>query len=176
MAVMSKFQARMLFGAVALIASAAGIWFNLSSMKAATASDVAPLWAAQFKDLGGKPLAMASLRGKPVVVNFWATWCGPCKEEMPDFQRVSASPAGKKAQIVGIGIDSAANMQAYAQQLGINYLLLEGGASGLDILAAAGDKPRALPFTIVLDAAGKPVFSRLGKVSFDELSREVGKL
>jgi thiol-disulfide isomerase/thioredoxin len=167
---MNKTWLRVLFGAVAVIAAAAGVWASLERLKVEQVSNVAPLWAAQFQDLSGKPVAMASLRGKPVVVNFWATWCGPCKEEMPDFQRMSASPAGKKAQIVGIGIDSTANMQAFAKQLGISYLLVEGGASGLDILSAAGDKPRALPFTIVLDAAGKPVFSRIGKVSYAELA------
>jgi thiol-disulfide isomerase/thioredoxin len=168
-------QLKILFGAVAVCAAAAGIWFNLQRLKSEDTNNVAPLWAAQFQDLSGKPMAMAGLRGKPVIVNFWATWCGPCKEEMPDFQRLAASPAGQKAKIVGIGIDSAANMQAFAQQLGISYLLLEGGANGLDILSAAGDKPRALPFTIVLDAAGKPVFSRLGKVNFAELSQLVAK-
>jgi hypothetical protein len=67
-------------------------------------------------------------------------------------------------------------MQVFAKQLGISYLLVEGGADGLDILSAAGDKPRALPFTIVLDAAGGPVFSKIGKVDYDELTALVAKL
>jgi thiol-disulfide isomerase/thioredoxin len=172
---MSNIGLKILFGAVAIGAAAAGIWVSLGSLRA-DASNVAPLWAAQFQDLNGKPVVMAGLRGKPTIVNFWATWCGPCKEEMPDFQRVSMSIAGKRAQIVGIGIDSAANMQVFARQLGISYLLVEGGANGLDILSAAGDKPRALPFTIVLDAAGKPVFSKIGKVDYAELTAVVAKL
>jgi len=121
-------------------------------------------------------MPMASLRGKPLIVNFWATWCEPCRDEMPDFQRFSLGPDGKKAQIVGIGIDSAANMQAYSKKLGISYLLVEGGAGGLDILHAAGDKPRALPFTIVLDATGEPIFRKIGKVSHAELTEIAAKI
>ena len=173
---MSNIQVKLLFGAVAIAAAAGGIWFSLQRLGSVAEINVAPLWAAEFKDLAGKPVAMASLKGKPVVVNFWATWCAPCKEEMPDLQRFATGPHGQKAQIVGIGIDSAANMQAFAKQLGISYPLYEAGGSGLDILSAAGDKPRALPYTLVLDAAGKPVFSRIGKVSYEELSAVAGKL
>jgi thiol-disulfide isomerase/thioredoxin len=174
---MTPLKRNILIGSIGICAGVAGIWSSLYSLDAATPkANVVPLWAAEFKDLDGKPVPMASLRGKPVVVNFWATWCGPCKEEMPDFQRFAAGPDGKKAQIVGIGIDSAANMQAFAKQLGISYQLVEGGAQGLDILTAAGDKPRALPFTIVLNAAGEPVFSRIGKVSHDELVGIAAKL
>jgi thiol-disulfide isomerase/thioredoxin len=173
---MSNTKVKVLFGAVAIAAAAGGIWLNLQRLAPSEQINVAPLWAAEFRDLDGKPVAMASLKGKPVVVNFWATWCAPCKEEMPDLQRFSTGPGGKKAQIVGIGIDSAANMQAFAKQLGISYPLLEAGGTGLDILSAAGDKPRALPYTVVLDASGKPVFSRIGKVSHDELTAVAGKL
>jgi len=174
---MSLAKRNILIGVVGICAGLAGIWLSLRGLDTPVSqANVTPLWAAEFKDLEGKPVPMASLRGQPVVVNFWATWCGPCKEEMPDFQRFSTGPDGKKAKIVGIGIDSAANMQAFAKQLGVSYQLLEGGAQGLDILSAAGDKPRALPFTIVLDAVGKPVFSRIGKVSHDELAGIVAKL
>jgi thiol-disulfide isomerase/thioredoxin len=166
---MIPLRRNILIGAVGICAGFAGIWASLKSLDASS-PNVAPLWAAEFKDLEGKPLAMSSLKGKPVVVNFWATWCGPCKEEMPDFQKFATGPDGKKAQLVGIGIDSAAKMQEFAKQMGITYQLVEGGAQGLDILTAAGDKPRALPFTIVLNAAGEPIFSRIGKVSHDELT------
>ncbi len=66
-------------------------------------------------------------------------------------------------------------MRVFAKQMGISYLLVEGGANGLDVLSAAGDKTRALPYTIVLDAAGKPVFSKIGKVDYAELSSVIAK-
>jgi len=173
---MNPLRRNILIGTAGVCAGVAGIWASLRGFEAGDHADVAPLWAAQFRDLEGKSLAMASLRGKPLIVNFWATWCGPCREEMPDLQRFSQGPGGKKAQIVGIGIDSASNMQVFAKQLGISYLLLEGGANGLDVLTAAGDKPRALPFTVVLGATGEAVFRKIGKVDHDELSAIAAKL
>ena len=173
---MSTSRRDLLIGLVAICATGAGIWASLRGYQASDTANLAPLWAAEFKDLAGKPVAMQSLRGKPLIVNFWATWCEPCKEEMPDFQRFASGPDGKKAQIVGIGIDSTANMQAFANKLGISYLLVEGGAGGLDILTAAGDKPRALPFTLILDASGQAIFRKIGKVDHAELSLTVSKL
>ena len=173
---MNPLRRNVLIGAAGVCAGAAGIWASLRGFEAADRADLKPLWAAQFRDIDGNAVAMASLRGQPLIVNFWATWCGPCKEEMPDFQRFTQGPGGKKAKIVGIGIDSAANMQAFAKQLGISYLLLEGGAGGLDILTAAGDKPRALPFTVVTNTGGEAIFRKIGKLDHAELSAIADRL
>jgi thiol-disulfide isomerase/thioredoxin len=173
---MSLSRRDLLFGFAAICGAGAGIWASLRSYQASDTANLAPFWAARLKDLNGSTIAMESLRGKPLIINFWATWCEPCKEEMPDFQRFAAGPDGKKAQIVGIGIDSASNMLAFSNKLGISYLLVEGGAAGLDMLTAAGDKPRALPFTVILDASGQAVFRKIGKVDHAELSLAVSRL
>ena len=157
----------------ALIAVAAGAWFGWQRLGESDKPPLDALWAAEFKDLSGKPVSMASLRGKPLVINFWATWCGPCKEEMPDFQRLAVSESGKIAEIVGIGIDSAANMRVFSKELGISYLLLESGASGVSILKSVGNKSGALPYTMVVDRAGTAVLTRLGVVTYDELQHAV---
>lgn len=173
---MNVVRRNILIGAAGIAAGVAGIRASLRGFEAADTADLAPLWAAEFKDLQGKPVAMASLRGKPLIINFWATWCGPCREEMPDLQRFSAGPDGKKAQVVGIGIDSADKMQLFAKQLGVSYLLLEANANGLEILSATGDKARVLPFTLVLDAGGQAVVRKIGKISHDELTAAVARL
>lgn len=157
----------------ALVAVAAGAWFGWQRPGEIDQPRLDALWAAEFKDLSGKPVSMASLRGKPLVINFWATWCGPCKEEMPDFQRFALSEPGKIAQIVGIGIDSASNMQAFSKELGISYLLLESGMAGISILKAVGNKSGALPYTIVVDSRGIAVLTRLGVLKYDELQQAV---
>jgi len=146
-----------------------GAWLGWAQLQpsASAASDI--LWRTELTDLTGKPFSLATLKGKPVVINFWATWCGPCKEEMPDFQKLAASELGKSVKIVGIGIDNAANMQAFSKTLGISYTLLEGGPGGLDLIKALGNEVGGLPFTLVIDPSGKTVLTRLGRISYEEL-------
>lgn len=152
-----------------LVALAIGAWFGWARIQAKLPPSLEPLWAAQLTDLRGNPVRMASMRGKPLIVNFWATWCGPCKEEMPDFQRLATGEFGNQIQIVGIGIDNADNMRAFAEKIGITYTLLEGGAGSLDMIKVLGNHVGGLPFTLVIDASGKSVMVSLGRVSYDDL-------
>ena len=153
-------------GAAALLA---GGWLGWARLQPATPTQMHTLWNTPFSDLAGKPFSLSAMKGKPLIVNFWATWCGPCKEEMPDFQKLASSDLGKQVQIVGIGIDNAANMQAFADKLGITYKLLDGGPTSLDLLKMLGNQVGGLPFTLVFDANGKVVTSHLGKITYDEL-------
>lgn len=137
------------------------------------------LWAAQLKDLkdlSGRPVNLAAFKGQPLILNFWASWCGPCIEEMPDFQRASQTEAGKQVKFVGIGIDYARNMQPFADKLGITYTLLESGAEGLHLLKTAGNPSGALPFTLILDRDGVPVFRKLGKLDYVDLMAALARL
>jgi thiol-disulfide isomerase/thioredoxin len=120
--------------------------------------------------LRGATVAMQSLKGRPLVLNFWATWCVPCKEEMPDFQRLAVSDLGKSVQIIGIGIDNTKNMRAFAESLGVTYVLLEGGPVGLDLLKSLGNDIGGLPYTVVLDAQGKLIAKHLGRINRDDLA------
>lgn len=134
------------------------------------------LWTTSFNDLDGRPVSLSTFRERPLVVNFWASWCGPCLEEMPDFQRASQTAEGSRVQFVGIGIDYAKNMKPFAVKLGITYLLLEGGAQGLDLVKAAGNSGGALPFTLILDRTGAVALRKLGKMTYPELMAAVTPL
>ena len=152
-----------------LAALAIGTWLGWMRLQANPSASLEPLWAAELIDLRGNKVSMASLRGKPLVVNFWATWCGPCKEEMPDFQRLATGEMRDRIKVVGIGIDNADNMRSFAEKIGITYTLLEGGAESLDMLKALGNQAGGLPFTLVIDADGKSVMVRLGRASYEDL-------
>jgi thiol-disulfide isomerase/thioredoxin len=152
-----------------LAALALGGWLGWAQLQSGPVTEIGALWTTEFSDLTGRPVSLADMKGKPLVVNFWATWCGPCKEEMPDFQKLARSDIGKKVQIVGIGIDNAANMRAFAESLGISYTLLEGGPGGLDLLKAMGNQVGGLPYTLVIDPAGKVLVTRLGRITYEEL-------
>ena len=164
-----------LFLLIGAIAAIAGFVFNSERVGLAPAA-LDPLWKAEFNDLKGVPVRMADLRGSPMVINFWASWCGPCIEEMPDFQRASRTESGRRIRFVGIGIDYAKNMQPFADKLGISYLLLESGAQGLDIVKAAGNPSGALPFTLILDHNGAAVMRKLGRLEYADLMSAIDGL
>ena len=152
-----------------LVAIAMGAGLGLLKSNVDAPVSLQPLWNSHMADLEGKPLALDTLRGKPLIINFWATWCGPCKEEMPDFQRLAMESSGENLQIVGIGIDNAANMRAFSRKLGITYLLLDAGPGGIDLLVSLGNTAKALPYTLVINRAGTVVKAHLGRLDFEEL-------
>ncbi len=116
-----------------------------------------------LRDAAGASHAMGDERGRLVVVNFWATWCVPCVEEIPAFSKVHAAEAGRVA-FVGLGIDSPDNIASFDRRFKPSYPLLAAGAVGTDLARAFGDEAGALPFTVVLGPDGRVVASHLGRV------------
>ena len=160
---------------VGILAAAAGYWMHAARI-APAALPIDGLWSAEFKDLSGRSIKMSALKGQPMVVNFWATWCGPCIEEMPDFQRASQTPEGRNVKFVGIGIDYANNMKSFADKIGVSYLLLESGARGLDVVKSIGNTAGVLPFTLIIDRSGAVVSRKVGRIEYTELMAAVNGL
>jgi len=166
---MSWLRRNLVYLVAGSVAVLCGAWLGWTRLQPASSAPSDFLWRTELTDLAGKPYSFAPLKGRPLIINFWATWCGPCKEEMPDFQKLAASELGKDIEIIGIGIDNVANMSAFADKIGISYTLLAGGPGGLDLLKALGNDAGGLPFTLVLGANGQAVMTRLGRVSYQEL-------
>ena len=116
-----------------------------------------------LRDATGATVAMSEHRGHVVVVNFWATWCVPCVQEIPAFSRINSAANGRVA-FVGLGIDSPENIAAFSARFKPTYALVNAAAGGTDLARAFGNDAGALPFTVVLDGHGKVVASHLGKV------------
>ena len=134
------------------------------------------LLAVELPDLDGKVQRLDQWRGRVMVVNFWATWCEPCKAEMPQFIRAQAEQGPKGLQFVGIAVDSADKVQHFAQDLGVNYPTLIGGMGAIELSRDLGNKLMALPFTIVVDRQGRIAHTQLGPLKDDKLQAIVGPL
>jgi len=130
---------------------------------------VAHFFASTLEDESGVPQALSQWRGKTLVVNFWATWCPPCREEMPAFSRLQQIYTAKGVQFVGIALDSADSVRAFSERFPMSYPLLIGAAKGVELAGQFGNSTLSLPYTVVLDREGAGRLLRLGPLSEDEL-------
>lgn len=135
---------------------------------------VAALLAHPFTGLDGKTTTLAQWRGKPLIVNFWATWCPPCLAEMPVFSRLQEQHP--EVQFVGIAVDTEANVNEFARIRPVSYPLLLADGSAISAMASLGNPQGALPFTLAIDAHGNPRQVRLGALSEAETVRIIADL
>ncbi|HTH45198.1 MAG TPA: TlpA disulfide reductase family protein [Oxalicibacterium sp.] len=147
-----------------------------SEAAAATTPKPSPLFEQLLPDAAGIPHKLSQWQGKPLVVNFWATWCAPCVEEMPELSALQAELSTKGAQIIGIGIDTADNIENFAGKYKIAYPLYVAGTNGIELSRQLGNKNGGLPFTVLFDQNGIPVKTYLGRLQMDQLRSDLTKL
>ena len=157
-------------------ADAAGASSTASSPADARVLAVDSLFAQSMPDAAGVTQKLAQWRGKPMVVNFWATWCGPCVEEMPELSALQATLAPRRIQIIGIGIDSPTNIREFAGKYKIAYPLYVAGMSGTDLSKQFGNPSGSLPYTVLIDSSGKVAKTYLGKLKMEELRTDLAAL
>lgn len=123
-------------------------------------------------DLQGRPVSAADFDGRPMLVNFWATWCEPCRREMPLLEALSREH-GQQLAVIGIALDDRELVQDFVEELGIGYVMLADYSSALNALQAWGNAAGALPYSVLVDAQGIIRWQYLGEVSRDELDRQL---
>jgi len=168
---------RIIVGAVGIAAIGLGAatgWHRLRS----TAPDdaVARFYAMSLPDAAGRPFAFSSLAGRPLVVNFWATWCPPCIEEMPELSALYAerSPLGLK--MIGIGIDSPARIADFSARTPVSYPLVAAGMGGTELGREFGNAAGVLPYTALIDSRGRICFRIVGRLKLDILRQQLTAL
>ena len=118
-------------------------------------------------DPGGAKHALSEWKGRPLVINFWATWCAPCRREIPLLKTVRRERAADGVEVVGIAVDFRDAVQRYAHEMGIDYPVLVGEQDGLEAIAAFG-MDTVFPFTVFADARGRIVTLKIGELHADE--------
>jgi thiol-disulfide isomerase/thioredoxin len=151
---------------VATLAGLAGFNFKRASLISPTAEGAAHrLMSISLPDLNGKLQAVSQWRGKVLVVNFWATWCVPCREEIPALKTVKTQYASNGVIIVGIALDDVVKVQEYAAEFRVDYPLLMGSMETLSMTSDLGNRAGVLPYTVVLDRSGKVVEAHAGALT-----------
>ena len=133
---------------------------------AETGPSSAPLYAAEFLGMDGRPVNLAQLRGRVAVVNFWATWCPPCRKEMPDLVAAYAKHQNQGVVFIGIAVeDDMELVKEFARAHEINFPLATGKEKGIALMQTLGNSVAGLPYTLVLDSQGNIVTSKRGPIS-----------
>ncbi|MDE1183262.1 TlpA disulfide reductase family protein [Paraburkholderia sp.] len=177
----SRFLAGIVVAGIAGIGGAvASHWlFNDAEVAHAAAPSHSPvdqLWAAQVTNVDGKPQSLAAFKGHPVVINFWASWCAPCVEEMPSLSALHREYQKKGIEFVGLGVDSDKNIKAFLQKVQVDYPVFVTGFGGADLARAFGNNAGGLPYTVVIDAKGNVRSTKLGQIVPKELKQTLDAL
>ena len=135
------------------------------------AKETEALFAAKFPDTSGHMQELSQWRGAVLVVNFWATWCPPCREEMPEFTELQQKYAARGLAVVGIATDDTEKVREFAAGTNTGYPLLMGDMEGENLSTKLGDDRDVLPYTIVINRQGRIVSSIFGRIHKDELEQ-----
>jgi thiol-disulfide isomerase/thioredoxin len=169
-------RSHLVVGLIAIASAAIGIYAGSQRWAPAPAEDgaVAALFRQSLPDAHNTPQALSQWQGKTLVVNFWATWCAPCVDEMPELSALQKEAAAKNIQIIGIGIDSASNIKDFSLKHQITYPLYVSGVGGTELARQFGNQAGGLPFTVLVSPDGKIQKTYLGRLKMDELKKDLG--
>lgn len=163
---------------LAVGAFVAGVQLRTTSQKAASPAPdaVESLFKLELPDLKGQTQHFNQWRGRPLVVNFWATWCAPCREEIPLFVKLQERYRGAGLLFIGISIDQADKTSEFAANFRINYPVLIGTFDTMKMSQLFGNTKGVLPYTVIIDRNGRVISTEMGGLSMEKLEQRLKPL
>ncbi len=163
----------LLSGLIGLSGGAAGLSFFVAHEKRQTEQTRrdATLWNFEFLSPEGQMVALSRFKGRPLLLNFWATWCPPCLEEMPLLNRFQNQQGPQGWQVLGLAIDSASPVKAYLKQNPVQFDIAIAGFGGLDLAFELGNPQRQLPFSVFFNQEGVVIHRQLGLLTANDLDK-----
>ncbi len=168
----------LVFVVIAVLFTGIGIYFGAKRFAPEPAADsaVSALMRTRLPDATGSERQLSEWQGKTLVVNFWATWCPPCVDEMPELVELQDDLASQGVQVLGIGIDSPSNIRQFSEKHQISYPLLVSGMAGTDLSREFGNQAGGLPFTVLIDSDGKVRKTYIGRLDLKKLRADLASL
>jgi len=163
---------RALYAAVAAIAGLGGAglaWWRFAPGPLDTAAEM-DVWSMDFETPGGSRLLMQGLRGRPLLLNFWATWCPPCVEELPLLDAFHKENAANGWQVLGLAVDKAEPVRAFLSRQPLGFPVALAGVDGLNLSKALGNRAGGLPFSVLFGSNGTVLARKIGKLSSRDLT------
>lgn len=162
-----------LMAGVAAAAAAAGAWMSWRRIapQPVLSGAEAAFWAGTFEGPNGEAVNLAAMRGRPLLVNFWATWCPPCVEELPMLNAFNTANAPQGWQVLGLAVDQPSAVRGFLQKLPLNFPVGMAGFAGTELSRSLGNPSGSLPYTVVFGAEGTVLHRKIGKVSENDLAQ-----
>lgn len=160
-----------LWAGAAAVAGAAGAGVGWWRHRPAAAVSVDDVWAMRFQTPAGAPLALADFRGKPLLLNFWATWCPPCVSELPMIDAFEQANRAKGWRVVGLAVDNLEPVKAFLARRPVGFSVGMAGLEGVDLSRRMGNSGGGLPFSLVFDRRGALIQRKLGAIQPADLAR-----
>lgn len=169
---MNNKRRRWLLGAAGLGAAAVGAglaWQRQPPAPAPLSQAAGEFWGARFERPEGGELITAELRGRPLLLNFWATWCSPCVKELPELAEFQREFKSQGWQVLGLAVDAPTPVREFLKKLPLDFALGMAGLTGTDLARKLGNTQGGLPFSVAFGASGEPIWRKLGATNLEEL-------
>ncbi|HVK53820.1 MAG TPA: TlpA disulfide reductase family protein [Burkholderiales bacterium] len=152
------------------------LWTTIAPRDTAPTISPTALYTTQLRSLDGKLIALGQWEGKVLLINFWATWCSPCREEIPHLIEAQKRYSAKGVEIIGIAIDTSEKVEPFSRKMGINYSIFLEEERGVALSKRLGNRAGVLPFTVIIDREGRVAFVTTGTITSEQIDEQIQKV